>query len=63
MTGKAHPPPVPPKNRAPHESEKPAGLAQSEAGPADLAKMNVDEQGRQGNSKQDTTNKGYQQDR
>lgn len=58
----AHPPPVPPDQ----VSNKGAGAT---SGPADQKTIqpprdpNLAEQGRQGAIKQNTTNKGYQQDR
>lgn len=58
-------PPVPPAGRSP--KDRPAA---SGNGKADLPasghhpeKRNLAEQGRQGNVKQNTTHKGYQQDR
>ena len=60
----AHPPPVPPEQRndkLPGDAEaistehQPPGYRPQE--------RNLGEQGRQGNVKQNTTNKGYQQDR
>jgi hypothetical protein len=60
----AHPPPVPPEQR----SDKGSGAADiSKPGKAAAAATsgdrNLAEQGRQGNSKQNTTNEGLQQDR
>jgi hypothetical protein len=60
----AHPPPVPPEQR----SDKANGAAPTtESGPSDAEhatrKENTSEQGRQGNLRQNTTNKGFQQDR
>lgn len=61
MTGKM--PPVPPEN----QSHK--GTGDSKQPPADQAAHgrhrpeNPDQQGHQGNIKQNTTNQGYQQDR
>ncbi|HYZ23608.1 MAG TPA: hypothetical protein VE690_15780 [Rhodopila sp.] len=64
----AHPPPVPPEQR----SDKRAGAAteQNRTNPKEAQKERYDprgrdptEQGRQGAVKQNTTNKGYQQDR
>ena len=60
----AHPPPVPPEQRSPHEgsvSPETKSGAQKERDSA--VKRNLAEQGRQGNIKQNTTNKGHQQDR
>jgi hypothetical protein len=61
----AHPPPVPPANR----SDKGTGEAASTGkggrpeAQASKAPNNLGEQDRQGNTKQNTTNQGYQQDR
>lgn len=61
----AHPPPVPPDQR-PKTGPKDEGKA-SIAGhvPVDTTPPdgNLDQQGRTGNTKQNTTNTGYQQDR
>jgi hypothetical protein len=56
------PPPVPKENRSPK------GTGDDKAGTANAAQSgegerNLQEQGRQGNIKQNTTNQGYQQDR
>jgi hypothetical protein len=66
MTGKAHPPPVPPANRSP-QGDAAAGEGRL---PPDQAKENIEskdrkteQQGRQGNTWQNTRNQGYQQDR
>lgn len=62
----AHPPPVPPDQQS---SKAPAAPAPDEAkrgsGPPASRPQdrNLAEQGRQGNIKQNTTNKGLQQDR
>lgn len=61
----AHPPPVPPEQRSGKGAGEPAESRKSEppqraARPQD---RNLAEQGRQGNIKQNTTNKGHQQDR
>jgi hypothetical protein len=60
MTAKA--PPVPPASRSPKgpgdSAEPPRDTAQHDAVP-----KNLEEQDRQGNIKQNTTNQGYQQDR
>jgi hypothetical protein len=59
-------PPVPPAGRsnkgpkAPDEGLAPSDLATSAA---DSRHRNVDKQGRQGNTKVNTTHQGYQQDR
>jgi hypothetical protein len=60
----AHPPPVPPEQR----SDKGSGAAaeQKQTRPKegyDSRDRNLAEQGRQGAIKQNTTNKGFQQDR
>jgi hypothetical protein len=61
----AHPPPVPPENRSDKGPGEPAstpkgGKQEARAG---KAPANLGEQDRQGNTKQNTTNQGYQQDR
>lgn len=59
----AHPPPVPPANRSPKgESAATPKGADQKVHPA-KAPNNLGEQDRQGNTKQNTTNQGYQQDR
>ena len=62
---KAHLPPVPPHNRNPHggaqASEGP--LSEADAKASSPTGRNLGQQGRQGNSKQNTTNQGHQQDR
>ena len=57
----AHPPPVPPEQQSPHEGQMP--VEQSSGAERERANRNLGEQGHQGNIKQNTTNKGYQQDR
>lgn len=59
------PPPVPPDQRSPKgpQSETRAPADTTTHGVAASVPDNVDQQGRQGNSKQNTTNQGYQQDR
>ena len=63
----SHLPPVPPDQRSPKGPQSPvadnAGSSEATAEGADSRTRNLAEQGRQGNSKQNTTNKGYQQDR
>jgi hypothetical protein len=60
----SHLPPVPPEQQSPKgPQDQVAGNAGEAAGQADERDRNLDQQGRQGNSKQNTTNKGYQQDR
>ena len=55
------PPPIPPEQRSPKgPSPRVDRSDDDEAGPQE---SNLAEQGRQGNIKQNTTNKGYQQDR
>ena len=60
----SHPPPIPPAQRSGHED---GHLGKPRANkPAEGFKdtqRNLGEQGRQGNIKQNTTNKGLQQDR
>lgn len=65
---KAHLPPVPPASRTTkgpgpqdhHEGERSAEAMETGRHAKD---RNVNEQGRQGNVKQNTTNQGFQQDR
>ena len=59
-------PPVPPANQSPAGTSNPGGSPIAE----DVAKANIDshnrktqQQGRQGNTWQNTHNQGYQQDR
>ena len=56
------PPPVPKENRSPKGpgDDKPDV---TNAGQAPQEERNLQQQGRQGNIKQNTTNQGYQQDR
>jgi hypothetical protein len=59
----AHPPPVPPDQRpkkGPEDSGKASVTGTSDTGSPD---GNLAEQGRAGNTKQNTTNKGLQHDR
>jgi hypothetical protein len=59
-----HLPPVPPASRSP---KGPGGQAEpptsADSKRADRPSENLEEQDRQGNIKQNTTNQGYQQDR
>lgn len=55
----AHPQPVPPDQRSPMGQQTGASDAGSAKKP-DLSKINLAEQGRQGNGQQNTTNKGLQ---
>lgn len=59
----AHPPPVPPEQQNKFGSS--GSGAPSDAQPENFKAQNrnLAEQGRQGNTKQNTTNKGLQQDR
>lgn len=62
----AHPPPVPPDQRAPHGGATAEGVAESRADRGRTAAsrdVNTAEQGRAGNAKQNTTHTGTQQDR
>jgi hypothetical protein len=61
----AHPPPVPPGNRSDKGPGEPADTIKGGKPEAQAAKApaNLGEQDRQGNTKQNTTNQGYQQDR
>jgi hypothetical protein len=54
-------PPVPPASRKPHESDTDAARKGGKAAPK--GGPNFDQQGQQGNSHQNTTHQGYQQDR
>jgi hypothetical protein len=54
-------PPVPPGNRSP---KGPGGAARPDTDTSkEQVPENLEEQGRHGNIKQNTTNQGYQQDR
>jgi hypothetical protein len=55
-------PPVPPASRSPKGSGSEPRLKTEDKKPDDRQR-NLDQQGRQGNIKQNTTNQGYQQDR
>ncbi len=61
----AHPPPVPPDQRSDKGPGPVTESPTSERQPPGYRPQdrNVAEQGRQGNIKQNTTNKGHQQDR
>ena len=61
----AHPPPVPPDNRSPKGTGESASTPKGFKPEAHRSKApdNLAEQGQQGNTKQNTTNQGYQQDR
>ena len=66
MTGKSHLPPVPPANRSPHGGANPGDgpLPPDEAKKnAESTKRDPEQQGRQGNTWQNTHHQGYQQDR
>jgi hypothetical protein len=55
-------PPVPPANRSPKgPGAKPATPKDTQ--PAEKTAKNLEEEGRHGNIKQNTTHQGYQQDR
>lgn len=56
----SHPPPVPPEQRSPHNGTAPA---EDSTESRNKKETNLAEQGRQGNISQNTTNKGFQQDR
>lgn len=60
-----HLPPVPPANRSPKGTGDKSALDvdTSNTTPEQKAARNFDEQGHQGNTKQNTTHQGYQQDR
>jgi hypothetical protein len=55
-------PPVPPANRS-HKGTGSAPDAPKDTAPHKAVPQNLEEQDRQGNIKQNTTNQGYQQDR
>jgi len=55
-------PPVPEQNRSPKGPGDDKSAAQN-AGQSRQEDRNLQQQGRQGNIKQNTTNQGYQQDR
>lgn len=57
----AKPPPIPPDQRNPRDPG--ATTPERDGGEAPPQDHNLAEQGRQGNIKQNTTNKGLQQDR
>lgn len=66
MTGKSHMPPVPPANQSPHGGSTPGEgkLPPDEAKKnAESTKRDPEQQGRQGNTWQNTHHQGYQQDR
>jgi hypothetical protein len=61
-------PPVPPDNRSPKGPGDPEARSPEARPPADEAvrddrDRNLEQQGRQGNIRQNTRNQGYQQDR
>jgi hypothetical protein len=56
-------PPVPPANRSPKAPQKPQQAADDREAHKEQPRENLDEQGRQGNIHQNTTNQGHQQDR
>ncbi|HEX2146089.1 MAG TPA: hypothetical protein VHG11_00355 [Pseudorhizobium sp.] len=56
-------PPVPEENRSHKGPGEPATATTSEERGTDPSQKNFDKQGQQGNSKINTTNQGYQQDR
>jgi hypothetical protein len=59
---KAHLPPVPPANRAPHGGSQ-APEATDQKSPAGKRDINVEQQGQTANTLQNTVNQGRQQDR
>ncbi|WP_265502186.1 hypothetical protein [Paracoccus beibuensis] len=56
-------PPVPPGSQSDKGPKSPRNDAPTDARIPDPHQRNLAEQGRQGNVKQNTTNKGHQQDR
>jgi hypothetical protein len=61
MTSKM--PPVPPGNRSPKGPGEPAQARDEAQGPGDRQTINPDKVGQAGNTKDNTTNQGLQQDR
>ncbi|QOG19256.1 MULTISPECIES: hypothetical protein [Bradyrhizobium] len=61
MTGKM--PPVPPANQSTKGTGDSKQAAADQAAHGQQRAQNPDQQGQQGNIKQNTTNQGYQQDR
>jgi hypothetical protein len=59
----AHPPPVPPDQQPKHGGKEMNKADVTKAGGTATANQNTGEQGQAGNTKQNTTNKGLQQDR
>ncbi len=59
----AHPPPVPPDQRPKAGPQDTAKASVADKPHPDSPDGNLAEQGRAGNTKQNTTNKGYQHDR
>jgi hypothetical protein len=60
----AHLPPVPPENRSPHGgSNAGKGEISAKEAKANATQRDPAQQGRQGNTHQNTTHQGYQQDR
>ena len=58
-----HIPPVPPEGRSDKGSGEPATSATPDDGVSNRGAPNTKEQGQQGNTRQNTTHQGYQQDR
>lgn len=56
-------PPIPEENRSHKGAGAPATANSVKGSPVDPGQKNFDKQGQQGNSKINTTNQGYQQDR
>lgn len=61
MTSKK--PPVPPQNQSPKGTGDDKQMSADQASHGQQRVQNPDQQGQQGNIKQNTTNQGYQQDR
>ena len=61
MTGKM--PPVPPANQSTKGTGDDKQISPDQGPHGDQRARNPDQQGQQGNIKQNTTNQGYQQDR
>lgn len=62
MSSRSHLPPVPPESTSP-KGPGDTPRVDPKSGAKQAGPGNVDKQGQQGNSKVNTTNQGYQQDR
>jgi hypothetical protein len=60
----AKPPPVPSENRSPKGPQDTPDIVDTTRGHGNMNRPNnLEQQGQQGNTKQNTTHQGYQQDR